>query len=72
MAKDYEIMWLVWNPEKSFPTTKHFSLISAKQESERLAKAHHGNTFYVMAAVGFSIVEKPKIYQTINQDGIPF
>lgn len=55
--------FLVWNPDAGFPTMAHATIEDAVKESERLAKINHGHRFFVMAPVGKSIVEEPKIFQ---------
>ncbi len=43
--------WIVWNENKErcdFPTRKHPFLEEARQEAERLAQIHRGQTFSVL------------------------
>jgi hypothetical protein len=42
--------WLVWQPESGPPTVRHETHSSAIAEAERLARAHTGRRFYVLAA----------------------
>lgn len=41
--------WLVWNPEGRSPMIQHLELSLAKAEAERLARAHPGQQFYILA-----------------------
>lgn len=53
--------WLVWNPAGHRPPTfRHPTPESAIVEAGRLAEANPGATFFILAATGFAIAEKPK------------
>ena len=47
--------------------TKHFSLASAKRESERISDQHHGDTFEILCCVGITQTTTP---QTFWMDGV--
>lgn len=48
------LFWCVWNEGGGSPTVKHASYSNARQEAQRLARAHPGSRFVVLAAaVGF-------------------
>ena len=55
--------FLVWNPDAGFPTIAHDTIEDAVRESERLAKMHTEQRFFVMAPIGMSLVEEPKIFR---------
>lgn len=42
--------WLVWCEDGGPPTVKHVTYARAKAEAQRLARAHPGEHFVVMAA----------------------
>lgn len=44
------LFWCVWNEGGGSPTVKHASYANARQEAQRLARAHPGSRFVVMAA----------------------
>lgn len=64
--------WLVWNPSHEYPRHRHADANQAVKESERLARLHPGQRFFVMKAVGCSLVEAPKVYKAYEDDGVPF
>lgn len=64
--------FLVWNPDAGFPTFAHKTIDDAVRESERLAKANPGQRFFVMAAIGISRVDEPKIFQSYDSWDHPF
>lgn len=66
--------FLVWNPRHGLPTVSHTTFDAAVKESERLAQANPGETFFVVAPVGHSIVERPAIFHRYVDmtDEIPF
>ena len=65
--------FLVWNPRRGLPTVSHETFEVAVKESERLAQLNPGQTFFVMAPVGHSLVEEPRIFQSYaSADEIPF
>lgn len=65
--------FLVWNPSSGFPTVSHQTLDIAVRESERLARIHPGQEFFVMAPVGKSVVNEPKIFQPDDSwQNLPF
>lgn len=45
------MFWLVWNPEKGYPTHMHETETVAREEAERLARKHPGFSFHLMAFV---------------------
>lgn len=68
------VFWIIWSPRGTFPPrVMHQTLGDAVLESQRLAKLHPGDAFFVMKAVGQSLVEVPAIYKPIEEDGdVPF
>jgi hypothetical protein len=46
-----EQFWLVWNEAAERPVHKHMSSEGARNEAERLARMHRGETFHVLALV---------------------
>lgn len=65
--------FLVWNPDRGYPTTCHLSFDSAVREAERLAAANPGQSFFVMAPAGECRVEKPTVFRTNpNFQYVPF
>lgn len=55
--------YLVWNPARNLPKRPHATIESAIAESERLAQANPGEEYYVMAPIGVSVVEAPKVFR---------
>ena len=43
--------WVVWNEQGQTPMIRHNSALSAKNESERLARVSPGKTFHVLRLV---------------------
>lgn len=64
--------YLVWNPRHGSPTVAHPTKERAIAESERLAKLNPGRQFFVLEAVGVSIVEPSRVFVPFDRDEIPF
>lgn len=63
MTADATLRFLVWNMSRGFPTCSHATMDAAIAEAERLAKRNPGESFNVMAPVGFAMVEKPAVFR---------
>lgn len=73
--------WMVWSPNRSAPTFKHWSKPAARREAERLSRSCPGELFIVLAAVDAvtSPVKPPETVklvkpepEKVEDDGIPF
>jgi hypothetical protein len=62
--------WYVWNRQAGPPTMSHASEDSAIREADRLAEANPGQTFLVLACIGYSIKEPPRLFRRVDE--IPF
>ena len=51
------------------PSRRHETLLSAKQEAERLANQHPGSAFEILACLGFSQTSRAN---TFWADGVKF
>lgn len=54
-----ETYWMVHNPERGYPTCKHYSLCSAKAEAERLSRNNPGEDFVVLQSIAKVKVDIP-------------
>lgn len=52
--RDFYIVWSPGGPTP--PKVRHFALHEAQREAERLARAHPGQRFFVMAAASVSVL----------------
>lgn len=62
--------WFVWNTNGRAPAFKHETAESAKTEAQRLARAHRGEEFIILQAVGGAVLKDP--VEEIKFDDIPF
>ena len=51
MNETLKTFWLVWNPHGHAPTFKHYSLRSAEEEAERLARLNPEEVFIVLQSM---------------------
>ena len=65
---DTKPFWLVWQPESGSPSIRHETKQAAITEAERLARAHAGRRFYVLAADHFII--KDELQHVLLGDGV--
>ncbi len=65
--------WLVWNPNGNAPRFKHETESSARQEAERLARLHSGETFILLEAVAAVKKPEPPVQweELIDPDEVP-
>ncbi len=63
------VYYMVMGNDK--PNFKHTTLISAKNEAERLARLHPGQIFIVLQAVGSAVVCDIK-WEEFDSDEVPF
>ena len=47
-----DTFFVVWNPNGGNPTYRHATAELARAEAERLCRAHPGETFFVLEALG--------------------
>jgi hypothetical protein len=62
---NHETYWMVHCPTHGAPNVRHLSLVEARAEAERLARAHPGRRFYVKNDVQW---DGPQA----DDDGMPF
>lgn len=53
--------WLIWCENGFVPTVKHFTILAARQECERLARKHVGKKFVVLVAYEYMRAEIPMV-----------
>ncbi|WP_042297134.1 hypothetical protein [Paraburkholderia bannensis] len=70
---DPKPFYLVWSPTgQTPPTFKHQSRQSAVMEAERLARAHRGQKFFVLATTDSRIVDDMVRSTFTAEPDIPF
>jgi len=62
--------WVVWNPDRAAPMTRHSREKDAKNEAKRLASQHLTESFFVLCAIGRAQTEDPVEWTDV--DHIPF
>ncbi|NLG06041.1 MAG: hypothetical protein GX567_19765 [Clostridia bacterium] len=70
MTKTIEPFFVVWNPAHGLPRYKHGTFDGAKTEAERMANAHPGDEFFVLAVAGRAVRQNPVEWTPV--DDIPF
>jgi len=45
------MFWLIWNPQRGYPTKAHETEFLARTEGERLARKHPGERFFLLKFV---------------------
>lgn len=57
-GREAEPFWIVWNPSGPRPpAVRHYDEREAITEAERLARAHPGQTFIVLATVAARVID---------------
>lgn len=64
---EYTKFWVVWNENNRAPTVKHWNILEASSEAERLARKHEGQIFHVLEYVN-SCWKKDIIWAINNED----
>lgn len=59
--KQSEKFWMVWSPQGSRPTRKHYTRESADTEASRLANANPGMEFFTLKAVQGVTADSPRL-----------
>lgn len=59
--KQTEKFWMVWSPQGSRPTRRHYTRESADTEASRLANANPGTEFFTLKAVQGVVADKPRL-----------
>jgi hypothetical protein len=67
---DENVFWMVWNPQGSQPTAKHYQRTDALAEAERLARKCPGETFYVLEATELRRVDAMQRIPLVHE--LPF
>ena len=73
MSEHDRKFWMVWCPDKSQPRYRHDTERGAIAEAERLANAHPGERFYVLAAIAAREVNNMHRIELLDPDSeLPF
>lgn len=64
--------WLVWCENGGVPHFKHMTEQSAENEASRLARAHPGKSFCVLACTARFTERRLTVERFAYDDGIPF